>query len=155
MATIPPDAAERARTLFGDFIEGRWEEKREEFSENLRGRADADRIARGWAHPASSAGGFERAGQPSARQFGEYAVVELPLAFKTGEGIGRVAVDHEGKVAGLSVQYPRRRRFDPRPVRVFVHGIPGVTDLITFGRPRLARRWPRSRSSPGEPPGIT
>jgi hypothetical protein len=152
MATIPPDAPERAHTLFGDFIEGRWEEKREEFSENLRGHADADRIARGWAHTASSAGGFKR---PCARQFGEYTVVELPLAFKAGEGIGRVALDHEGKVAGLSVQYPRRRRLDPRPVRVFVHGIPGVTDLITLGRPRLARRRPRSRSSPGKPPGIT
>jgi hypothetical protein len=140
MAIVPPDAADRARTLFGDLVEGRSEENREQFSGKLRDHAY--RIARAWAHMASSAGGFERAGQPSARQFGEYAVVKLPLAFKAGEGIGRVALDRGGKVAGLSVQYPRRRRLDPRPVRVFVHGLPAVTDLIMLGRPGRARRLP-------------
>jgi hypothetical protein len=153
MGIVPPDAGDRARTLFGDLAEGRWEEKRGEFSENLRGQAD--RIARGWTHAANSAGGFQRAGQPSAHQFGDYTVVELPLAFKAGDGVGRVALDHEGKVAGLSVQYPRRRRLDPRPVRVFVHGLPGVTDLITLGRPRRARRPPHSGGRHVKPPGIT
>jgi hypothetical protein len=63
-------------------------------------------------------GGFERVGEPSAHQFGDYTVVELPLTFKAGEGLGRVALDQEGKVAGLSVQCPRRHRLDPRPVRL-------------------------------------
>jgi Protein of unknown function (DUF3887) len=142
MTNVPPDATDRARALFGDFIEGHWEETRGEFHENMRGRVDAGRIARGWAHAASSVGGFERVGEPSARQFGDYTVVEVPLTFKAGEGIGRVAFDQEGKVAGLPVQCPRRRRLDPRPVRIFVDGIPGVTDPITLGRPRRARRPP-------------
>jgi hypothetical protein len=148
MANVPPDAADRARALFGDFIEGRWEQTRGEFHENLRGHVDAGRAAHGWARAASSVGGFERMGEPSARQFGDYTVVEVPLTFKAGQGLGRVALDQEGKVAGLSVQWPRRRRLDPRPVRVFVHGIPGVTDLITLGRPRRARRPPRPGSNP-------
>jgi len=147
MDNVPPDAADRARALFGDFIEGRWGEKRGEFHETLRGHVDAGRIAHGWAHAASSAGGVERIGEPSARQFGEYTVVEVPLAFKAAEGIGRVALDQEGKVAGLSVQCPHRGRLDPRPVRIFVHGIPGVTDLITLGRPRRGRRPRRSGSN--------
>jgi len=65
--------------------------------------------------------------------------VEVPLTFQAGEGLGRVALDHDGKVAGLSVQCPRRRRLDPRPVRIFVHGIPEVADLITLGRPGRGR----------------
>jgi len=139
MTNVPPDAADRARALFGDFIAGRWEERRGEFRENLLGDVDSGRIARGWAHAASSLGDFERVGEPSAREFGGYTVVELPLTFTAGEGVGRVALDQEGKVAGLSVQCPRRHRLDPRPVRVFVHGTPGVMDLITYGRPRPAR----------------
>lgn len=139
MANVPPGAADRACALFGGFIEGRWEETRGEFHEHIRGHVDAGRIAQGWALAASSGGGFERVGEPSARQFGEYTVVEFPLTFTAGEGTGRVALDQDGKVAGLSVQYPRRHRLDPRPVRILVHGIPAVTDLITLGRPRRAR----------------
>jgi hypothetical protein len=148
MTNVPPDAIDRARALFGDFIEGRREQARGEFHEDMRGHVDVGRIAHGWAHTASSVGGFERVGEPSARQFGDYTVVELPLTFKAGEGLGRVALDQEDKVAGLSVQCPRRRRLDPRPVRILVHGIPGVTDLITVGRPRHARRLPRPVSNP-------
>ena len=45
-------------------------------------------------------------GEPSARQVGEYTLVELPLTSAAGEGIGRIALDQDGKVAGLSMQYP-------------------------------------------------
>ena len=148
MANVPPGAADRARALFGDLIEDRWEKTRGEFHENIRAHLDAGRIAEAWAHVASSADGFERVGEPSARQFGEYTVVELPLIFNAGEGTGRVALDQQGKVAGLSVQYPRRHRLDPRPVRILVNGIPEATDLITLGRPRRARRPARPVSSP-------
>jgi len=148
MANVPPDAADRARELFGDLIEGRWEERRAEFDGTLRSHVDVGRIAHGWATAVSPAGGFKRLGEPSAHQFGDYTVVEVPLTFSAGEGIGRVALDQEGKVAGLSMQYPRRGRLDPRPVRTFLHGIPGVIDLITLGRPRRARHPPRPVSKP-------
>src|SRR5215470_4621207 len=142
MTNVPPGAAGRARALFGDFIEGRWEQTRGEFQENMRGHVDIGRIPHGWDHAASSVGSVKRIGEPSARQFGDYTVVEVPLAFNAGEGLGRVALDQEGKVAGLSLQYPRRGRLDPRPVRIFVHGNPWVTDLITLGRPRRVRHPP-------------
>src|SRR6266568_4726202 len=41
MTDVPPDAADRARALFGDFAEGRWEQTRGEFHENMRGPVDA------------------------------------------------------------------------------------------------------------------
>lgn len=59
MPNVPPDAIARARALFGDFIEGRWEQARGEFHEDMGGHLDVRRIALGWAHTASSAGGFE------------------------------------------------------------------------------------------------
>lgn len=136
MANVPPGATDRARALFGDFIEGRWDQARGEF----RGHLGADRLARAWAHAPSPAGGFDYAGEPSARQVGEYTLVDLSLTSAAGEGIGRIALDQDGKVAGLTVQYPRRHRLDPRRVRIFVHGPPGVTDLLMHGRPRRARR---------------
>jgi hypothetical protein len=155
MTNVPPYAADRARALLGDFIEGRWQETRGEFHQDMRGHVDAGRIGHGWAQAASSVGGFEGTGEPSARQSGEYTVVDVPLTFNAGECLGRVALDRDGKVAGLSVQCPRRRRLDPRPVRVFVHGIPGVTDLITPGRPRRARRPPHPGSTRHRPSSVT
>jgi hypothetical protein len=87
-----------------------------------RGHVDVDQIARGWAHLADSAGHFESMGAPDARQSGDYTVVAVPLIFESGDAIGRVVLDHDRKVAGLTWQYPRRRRLDPRRVRVFEVG---------------------------------
>jgi hypothetical protein len=149
MPNVPPDATDRARALFDDFTEGRWEQARGKLHEDMRGQVDVvGRIAHEWASTASPTGGFERAGEPSARQFGDYTVVELPLTFKAGEGLGRIALDQEGRVAGLFVQCPRRHRLDPRPVRILTRGIPEVRDLIKAGRPRHARRLPRPASNP-------
>jgi hypothetical protein len=141
MPDVPPDAIDRARELFGDVTAGRWQQVRGKLHQDMRGHPDVvGRIADAWAHTATPAGGFKRVGEPSARQFGDYTLVEVPVTFNAGQGLGRVALDREGRVAGLSVQYPRRRRLDPRPVRTLVLGIPGVKDLITIGRPsRLSR----------------
>ena len=146
MTNVPPDAADRARALFGAFIEGRWGETRGVFHQDMRGHVEAGRIGSGWARAASSVGGFRRMGEPSARQFGVYTMVEVPLMSESGESLGRIALDDDGKIAGLSLQCPRRRRLDPRPVLIFVHGIPAVTDLITPGRTRRADR--RARRPP-------
>ncbi len=149
MPNVPPEAIDQADALFGDFTQGRWEQARGKLHQDMRGRVDVvGHIADWWAHEASPTGGFERVGEPSARQFGAYTLVEVPVTFKAGQGLGRVALDQQGKVAGLSVQYPRRHRLDPRPVRTLAHGVPGVADLITIGRPRHARRLPRPVSDP-------
>lgn len=150
MPDVPPDAIDRARALFGDFTAGRWEQARGKLHEDMRGDPDVvGAIARWWEHPDSPGGGFERAGGPSARQSGDYALVELPLTFRAGQGLGRVVVDQQGKVAGLSVEYPLRHRLDPRRVRILARGIPGTGHLTTAGRRRHARRPPRHVCDPG------
>ncbi len=115
--------------LFGDLIEGRWETAQRDFDVNLRGHADGDRIARGWTWVAGSAGSLERMGAPSTRQSGDYTVVDVPLTFGAGKAAGRVVFDPAGKVSGLSLEYPRRRRLDPRRVRGFALGNPEIARL--------------------------
>jgi hypothetical protein len=127
---VPPDRQDQARALFGDLIAGRWEKARQEFDVIMRGHADAERVARGWTHVAGPAGGFERMGAPSARQAGDYTVMDVPLTFGAGEAIGRVVLNGDGKVAGLSLEYPHRRRLDPRPVHGFVLRNPEVAGFF-------------------------
>jgi hypothetical protein len=144
MPDVTPGAIDRARGLFGDFTEGRWDQARAKLHDDMCGPVDVvGRVAHWWADTASPVGGFSRVGEPSAHQFGDYTLVEVPVTFKAGQGLGRVALDQEGKVAGLSMQYPSRHRLDPRPVRMLAGGIPGVRDLITIGRPRHSRRLSR------------
>jgi hypothetical protein len=55
---IPPGTESRARSLFGDLSEGRWEKARREFDAGVR-HADADQIARGWTNVTQPGGGFK------------------------------------------------------------------------------------------------
>jgi hypothetical protein len=118
---VPPDTESRARSLFGDLIEGRWGKARREFDAGVR-HADADQIARGWTNVTGRGGSFEGMGAPAARQSGGYTVVSVPLTFQAGDGSGRVIFGRDGKVTGLSLEYPRRRRLDPRRVHTFTVG---------------------------------
>jgi Protein of unknown function (DUF3887) len=131
---IPPDAADRARALFGDLIQGRWEEARRNFNVRLRDPVDTDPFASGWRDMADSAGSFERIGTPVARQSGDYTVVDVPLIAGRGEAISKVVFDAEGKVTGLALRYPRRHRLDPRRVRVLFFGNP---EILGLRRPRI------------------
>jgi Protein of unknown function (DUF3887) len=128
---VPPGREDKARALFGDLIAGRWEQAHQELDVSMRGHADAERIARGWTHVANPAGNFERMGAPSARQSGDYTVMDVPLTFRAGEAIGRVVLNRDGKVAGLSLEYPHRRRLDPRPVQGFVLRNPEVAGFFS------------------------
>jgi hypothetical protein len=126
---IPPDAADRAHALFGDIIEGRWEEVRRESNGRLGDQVVMDRFARGWRDMADSAGSFKRIGAPVARQSGDYTVVDVPLIAGRGEAIGKMVFDTEGRVAGLALEYPRRHRLDPRRVRTLFFGNPEMLGL--------------------------
>jgi hypothetical protein len=125
---IPPDAADRARALFGDLIQDRWEEVRRESAVRLGDRVD--RFAREWREMADAAGSFKRVGAPVARQSGDYTVVDVPLIARRGEAIGKIVFDTEGMVAGLALEYPRHRhRLDLRRVRTLFLGNPETLGL--------------------------
>ena len=118
---IPPDAESRARSLFGDLAEGRWEKACREFDPGVR-HADADQIARGWINVTRPGGSFQGMGALSVRQSGGYTVVGVPLTFQAGDAAGRVVFGGDGRVTGLTLEYPRRHRLDPRRVQVLTMG---------------------------------
>jgi Protein of unknown function (DUF3887) len=101
---VPPAVADRAVAIFVEYAEGRWEEVRRDFDENLRERLDAARLAAGWAHTVGLIGGLERMGEPIARQAGDDTVVTIPLHFEAAEAAGMVRFDRDGKIAGLAVR---------------------------------------------------
>jgi hypothetical protein len=131
--TLPP-SAERARALFGGLVEGRWEETCQQFTGDMRVRTDPGLLAHGWTRAAQAVGAFTGMGEPIASPVGEYTVVEVPMAFAKGQATGRVAYDHDGKVAGLALRCRRRHCLDPRRVRAFALRSPGAAELITLGR---------------------
>ena len=85
---VPPALADQAVAIFVHYAEGRWEETRRDFDENLRERLSADRLAAGWAHTVGMIGGLERMGEPVARQAGDDTVVTVPLHFEAAEAVG-------------------------------------------------------------------
>ncbi len=111
---IPRGATDRACVLFSDLEEGRWEKVDGEFDASLRGQVD---LARGWAEVTGSAGRLERIDAPSAREFGGYTLVDVPLAFAAGGAIGEVVFDRAGKVAGLALEFPYPRPRSPQERR--------------------------------------
>jgi hypothetical protein len=127
---VPPDVKDRAQRLFGDLTQGRWEQARSEFDATLRGRTDPDRIARGWTNVVGSAGRLEGIGDPSTLRHGDYTLVLVPLTFGNRKAVGRMVLNRDGEVAGLSLEYPRRRRFDPRAVHGFFVKNPDIGNLL-------------------------
>jgi hypothetical protein len=112
---IPPETLDRAYVLFSDLIAGRWGKAHHELGARLRERMGPDAFARAWAKAVGSVGSFERMDAPSARQFGGYTVVDVPLTFANGKALGEVVVDNAGQVAGLSLDFPYPRPRHPEP----------------------------------------
>jgi hypothetical protein len=101
---VPPDAAGRAVGLITCLAQGRWEEVVGEFDDRMRERVDAGRLASGWAHTVGMVGRFERMGEPFAHRAGDDTMVDVPLHFEAGDGVGSVRFDHDGRVAGLMLR---------------------------------------------------
>jgi hypothetical protein len=114
---IQPAAIDQAYVLFSELIAGRAADAHKELDARLRGQVSPDAFARAWAKAVSSLGDFERMNAPSARQFGGYTVVTVPLTFTTGEALGEVVVDNAGQVAGVALQFPYPRPRHPEPGR--------------------------------------
>ena len=101
---VPAGLTERALAIFVAQAEGRWEDVRREFDENMRDKLDAARLAAGWAHTIAMIGNLERIGDPFAFQADDYTLVNVPLHFEAGEATGRVTFDVAAKIAGLFIR---------------------------------------------------
>ena len=156
-------AMDRACVLFSDLIEGRWEKVDGEFDATLRGHVLTDRFVPVWAKVVDSAGSFERIDAPSARQFGGYTLVDVPLAFAAGGAIGEVIFDRADKVAGLALEFPYPRPLQPEQRRRqweqgkrrggFIVRNPEIDGLMRHSA--LARAHPASDVAPNKVATMT
>jgi hypothetical protein len=112
---IPPNAMDRAYALFTDLIAGRWAQAHQGLDARLRGQVGPEAFARTWAKATGSVGSFEGMDDPSARQYGGYTVVAVPLTFSAGQALGEVVVDNAGQVAGVALEFPHPRPRRPVP----------------------------------------
>jgi hypothetical protein len=101
---VPGDAADRAVGLISSLAEGRWDEVVGALDEQMRERIDARRMAAAWAHTVGMVGRFERIGEPFAHRAGDDTMVDVPLQFEAGEGVGSIRFDADGRVAGLTLR---------------------------------------------------
>lgn len=101
-----PNSAQRAVALFIDILEGRWEAAREEFDATLSTALSAAKLADTMAQVAGLVGAYRGMGEPFVHQAGDYTLVRVPLRFEAGDMAGQVALNAEGKVAGLHIMRP-------------------------------------------------
>ncbi len=101
MEPVRPDARDRAGQLLADLVAGRWADVCAQFGEAVAARLDPPGLAAAWAGVVGMVGRYERHGEPSVYQAGDFTLVDTTLFFEAGERMGRVSYDRDGHVAGL------------------------------------------------------
>lgn len=96
-----PGTVDQAVTIFAAMADGRWDDARRDFTEEVAAALSADRLAAGWARTIGMVGSFERMGEPLAYPLDDHTVVDIPLHFEAGDRTGRVTFDGDGNIVGL------------------------------------------------------
>lgn len=105
--TVLPGAAEKARRIFEQAVQGRWGEVRADFNDRMLAGLDLKMLADGWNQVVELVGAFRSLGEPVVRGVidGD-SVVDVPMIFERGEMNGRVAFNSSGQVAGFFLLKP-------------------------------------------------
>jgi hypothetical protein len=101
-------AGERARTIAADIIEGRMDQARPSFNDEVNEKFTDQVRGDALATVTGLVGAFEgfADGEPFVRRVGDYTVADLPLHYEAGDMKARVAFDHDEKVAGFFILAP-------------------------------------------------
>lgn len=102
------DAAERAVKVVTDILEGRMDQARPSFNDQVRAAFTDEARGSALATVAGLVGAFEGFGQdePFVRRIGDHTVVDIPLRYEAGDMKARVAFDTDEKVAGFFILPP-------------------------------------------------
>src|SRR5262245_62165980 len=97
------DAAERAREIVTDVLEGRMDKARRSFNAEVLEKFTDEGRATALASIVGLVGAFEGFGdaEPFVRRIGDHTYVDIPLRYEAGDMKARVAFDTDEKVAGL------------------------------------------------------
>ncbi|MEU1274323.1 DUF3887 domain-containing protein [Streptomyces sp. NPDC005799] len=102
------DAAERARGIVEDVLEGRMDAARRSFNDQVLAAFTDEVRGDGLATVAGLVGAFEGFGEddPFVRRIGDHTVVDIPLRYEAGDMKARVAFDTDEKAAGIFILAP-------------------------------------------------
>jgi hypothetical protein len=102
------DAGERARTIATAILDGRMDEARSYFNEQVLAAFTDEVRGDSLATVAGLVGAFEGFGDgaPFVRRIGDNTVVDIPLRYEAGDMKARVAFDSDERVAGLFILQP-------------------------------------------------
>jgi hypothetical protein len=102
------DAAERATKIVTDILEGRMDQARPSFNDEVLAAFTDEARGNALATVAGLVGAFEGFGpaEPFVRRIGDLTVVDIPLRYEAGDMKARVAFDAEEKVAGFFILPP-------------------------------------------------
>ena len=107
--TVPmTGAAERAVKVVTDILEGRMDQARPSFNDQVRAAFTDEARGSALATVAGLVGAFEGFAQaePFVRRIGDHTVVDIPLRYEAGDMKARVAFDADEKVAGFFILPP-------------------------------------------------
>jgi hypothetical protein len=105
VADIPPPegAGDRARQMADDFLAGRFDEVRANFSERLREHHSLELLNNLRARLERRYGAFQEAGTPSIIVRHGLTFADLPLALERGEVLNRTIFDVDGQVVAFGL----------------------------------------------------
>jgi hypothetical protein len=104
--TVLPGAADRAKALFTDWIDGHYDQVVAGFDATMTAQLPVDELTAAWSQILGMVGSYQRMGEPLVRPLGGYTVVDIPLTFAGGQMKGRVSYNREGQVSGLFIVTP-------------------------------------------------
>jgi hypothetical protein len=102
------DAAERAVAIVTDILEGRMDQARPSFNDQVLAAFTDEVRGNALATVAALVGEFEGFGEaePFVRRIGDHTVVDIPLRYEAGDMKARVAFDPGEKVASFFILVP-------------------------------------------------
>jgi hypothetical protein len=102
---VPIDGAvDLAITVLRAFLDGRFEEVRAAFGEQMLAACSTELMADVRERVRSHAGEVQALGTPVVSVDAGYTIVEIPVVLEQADGIGRVVVDADHHVAGFLVR---------------------------------------------------
>lgn len=104
MNTTPlTDAAELARSVVEDLVNGRWALVTERFDPTMRDGLSEEALAAAWSQIVGLSGAFERHGEPVVARAGDVTMTNTLLAMEAGDYTARISFRDDRSIAGLFI----------------------------------------------------